>query len=102
MYIIENKNTHFLDTHYKQVNAPLLLEMQQGHGTGRGGGACFGDSPALTHESSQRWQTGRPTEVFAFDDLSMHWKQSTHGLVAMTSASHAEGRQFDPGWVYFI
>ena len=24
----------------------------------------------------------------------------THGLVAMTSASHAEGRQFDPGWVY--
>ena len=25
---------------------------------------------------------------------------STHGLVAMTSASHAEGRQFDPGWVY--
>ena len=27
-------------------------------------------------------------------------KQSTHGLVAMTSASHAEGRQFDPGQVY--
>ena len=25
---------------------------------------------------------------------------STHGLVAMTSAYHAEGRQFDPGWVY--
>ena len=24
----------------------------------------------------------------------------THGLVAMTSAYHAEGRQFDPGWVY--
>jgi hypothetical protein len=24
----------------------------------------------------------------------------THGLVAMTSAQHAEGRQFDPGWVY--
>ena len=23
------------------------------------------------------------------------------GLVAMTSASHAEGRQFDPGQVYF-
>ena len=23
----------------------------------------------------------------------------THGLVAMTSASHAEGRQFDPGWM---
>ena len=25
---------------------------------------------------------------------------STCGLVAMTSASHAEGRQFDPGHVY--
>ena len=28
--------------------------------------------------------------------------QSTCGLVAMTSAQHAEGRQFDPGWVYSI
>ena len=27
---------------------------------------------------------------------------STCGLVAMTSASHAEGRQFDPGQVYII
>ena len=27
--------------------------------------------------------------------------QCTSGLVAMTSASHAEGRQFDPGLVYF-
>ena len=26
---------------------------------------------------------------------------STCGLVAMTSASHAEGRQFDPGQVYW-
>ena len=26
--------------------------------------------------------------------------KSTHGLVAMTSVSQAEGRQFDPGWVY--
>ena len=26
--------------------------------------------------------------------------QCTSGLVAMTSASHAEGRQFDPGKVY--
>jgi hypothetical protein len=26
---------------------------------------------------------------------------STCGLVAMTSASHAEGRQFDPGQVYY-
>ena len=33
------------------------------------------------------------------DGLQLH---GTHGLVAMTSASHAEGRQFDPGWVYLI
>ena len=26
----------------------------------------------------------------------------TSGLVAMTSASHAEGRQFDPGQVYIV
>ena len=31
--------------------------------------------------------------------LSMH---GTSGLVAMTSASHAEGRQFDPGLVYIF
>ena len=28
--------------------------------------------------------------------------QGTCGLVAMTSASHAEGRQFDPGQVYIM
>ena len=28
--------------------------------------------------------------------------QGTCGLVAMTSASHAEGRQFDPGQVYLL
>jgi hypothetical protein len=28
--------------------------------------------------------------------------QGTSGLVAMTSASHAEGRQFDPGLVYLL
>ena len=27
-------------------------------------------------------------------------RQGTRGLVAMTSAQHAEGRQFDPGRVY--
>ena len=32
---------------------------------------------------------------------SQNW-QSTCGLVAMTSASHAEGRQFDPGQVYAL
>ena len=29
-------------------------------------------------------------------------RQGTCGLVAMTSASHAEGRQFDPGQVYAL
>ena len=29
-------------------------------------------------------------------------KHGTSGLVAMTSASHAEGRQFDPDLVYFV
>ena len=40
----------------------------------------------------------------------VHWslstkvqvQRSTCGLVAMTSASHAEGRQFDPGQVYAL
>ena len=31
--------------------------------------------------------------------FNMH---GTSGLVAMTSASHAEGRQFDPGLVYIL
>ena len=34
---------------------------------------------------------------------SSRWRLGCHGtcgLVAMTSASHAEGRQFDPGQVY--
>ena len=34
-----------------------------------------------------------------FSGLS--YLNGTSGLVAMTSASHAEGRQFDPGLVYF-
>ena len=34
-----------------------------------------------------------------FNGLSL--LNGTSGLVAMTSASHAEGRQFDPGLVYF-
>ena len=32
---------------------------------------------------------------------AVHDSIGTSGLVAMTSASHAEGRQFDPGLVYF-
>ena len=34
--------------------------------------------------------------------LYFHVCNSTHGLVAMTSAQHAEGRQFDPGRVYCL
>ena len=41
---------------------------------------------------------GRPWAEFSAKDPS--W-QGTCGLVAMTSASRAEGRQFDPGQVYF-
>ena len=48
-----------------------------------------------------------PTKVW-YPEISAHrtWRTSeqrsirTHGLVAMMSAQHAEGRQFDPGWVY--
>ena len=36
------------------------------------------------------------------DTASLQDKHSTCGLVAMTSASHAEGRQFDPGQVYLL
>ena len=41
--------------------------------------------------------------AFVNMDFRTHWViscMSTHGLVAMTSAQHAEGRQFEPGWVY--
>ena len=34
--------------------------------------------------------------------LSLAWEPGTCGLVAMTSAQHAEGRQFDPGQVYIV
>ena len=44
------------------------------------------------------------TEVFCVQKKTMgdtnRVLQSTCGLVAMTSAQHAEGRQFDPGQVY--
>ena len=46
---------------------------------------------------------GAPAENTTRQDRRAHAKMniSTCGLVAMTSASHAEGRQFDPGQVYF-
>ena len=37
---------------------------------------------------------------FDFENKLYFIYMSTCGLVAMTSASHAEGRQFDPGQVY--
>ena len=41
----------------------------------------------------------QPTGVFA-DMSKIASFSGTCGLVAMTSAQHAEGRQFDPGQVY--
>ena len=38
--------------------------------------------------------------VFGPGQLHVWDARSTCGLVAMTSASHAEGRQFDPGQVF--
>ena len=48
-----------------------------------------------------RWDS-RPTrnDVSALLPQDLSNPPSTHGLVAMTSAQHAEGRHFDPGWVY--
>jgi hypothetical protein len=37
-----------------------------------------------------------------YEAPGLHDEHSTCGLVAMTSASHAEGRQFDPGQVYLL
>ena len=42
-----------------------------------------------------------PRFDFAQGAVHIHSFHGTSGLVAMTSASHAEGRQFDPGLVYF-
>ena len=48
--------------------------------------------------ASWLWSIG---DVVAFEDiLEIAYSQSSCGLVAMTSASHAEGRQFDPGQLY--
>ena len=42
-----------------------------------------------------------PLEIMRLYFLWDFLRIGTCGLVAMTSASHAEGRQFDPGQVYF-
>ena len=48
--------------------------------------------------ASWPWSIG---DVATFEDtLGIAYPQSSCGLVAMTSASHAEGRQFDPGQLY--
>ena len=43
----------------------------------------------------------RATRVTAVTAPGERGIQSTCGLVAMTSAQHAEGRQFDPGQISF-
>ena len=41
-------------------------------------------------------------QVCDWDEACAAVARSTCGLVAMTSASHAEGRQLDPGQVYYL
>ena len=50
-------------------------------------------------------QHGQPCDLVCVCVCALgqqHGLRSTCGLVAMTSASHAEGRQFDPGQVYGV
>ena len=51
---------------------------------------------------SEFWcvRTSKRKQLAWFSALLRSLFTSTCGLVAMTSASHAEGRQFDPGQVY--
>ena len=52
----------------------------------------FTESAALHSGKCVHWSLSTKVQV----------QRSTCGLVAMTSASHAEGRQFDPGQVYAL
>ena len=52
---------------------------------------------AQEHYRPLAWPASWPCEVM----LRTSDSTSTCGLVAMTSASYAEGRQLDPGQVYF-
>ncbi len=56
-------------------------------------GDCAADTVMLAVWIQWRWDPTSPTKPAP-------WCQSTCGLVAMTSASHAEGRQLNPGQVY--
>ena len=68
---------------------------------GRGLATCITRQRLGLARSGLKRQTGQLSESSQFNNVvPIHHNQSTHGLVAMTSASHAEGRQFDPGWVY--
>ena len=65
------------------------------------------DTETRRHTDRHRhWDGGRGQHLVPYPprvtvgDLGFWPFQSTCGLVAMTSASHAEGRQFDPGQVY--
>jgi hypothetical protein len=56
---------------------------------------------ALLKNATRRVHVQSYDYALEFSLLSCHEViRSTCGLVAMTSASHAEGRQFDPGQVY--
>ena len=61
--------------------------------------------PAGAQEWRIRWESDT-AKSDCVENCSRKARQSlsasTCGLVAMTSASHAEGRQFDPGQVYFF
>ena len=72
-------------------------------------------SPAALGPCQNHWITGRTGhsqaglllrtlallhKSLADEVRPSSYAKRTRGLVAMTSAQHAEGRQFDPGWVY--
>ena len=66
-------------------------------------------SPQQPQAGRERWLFRRLHELLffcerahqdSFQCCAPSNKHGTSGLVAMTSASHAEGRQFDPGLVY--
>ena len=61
------------------------------------GGAAFLHQRALAHT---RWPCFIGNVANSDDIHDIAYPQSSCGLVAMTSASHAEGHQFDPGQLY--
>ena len=65
----------------------------------------FAPTVRCAHSTTKRERSVRvPRQLFMFavGNSDQNHEQGTHGLVAMTSAQHAEGRQLDPGWVYVV